>query len=174
MDCWSGKLGIHTYDKDEHHYSERDFEMHDWNAFRTLVDMNLSSMYLDGGVVPRAVGPHEAEQSREAEGVIAVAVRDEYQGYPPWPYGGCALHGELGRLAAIEQPRPGDARPPSPSLPSPAAVVLDAIPTPLVGLPPPIEVQCRAAHSPRRTGRQLAVPTNTTSMSLWAAPASIG
>jgi hypothetical protein len=42
MNCWSGKLGNHTYDKDEHHYSERDFEMHDWNAFRTLVDMNLS------------------------------------------------------------------------------------------------------------------------------------
>ncbi len=80
-------------------------------------------------------------------------VRDEYQGYPPWPYGGCALHGELGRLAAIEQPRPGDARPPSPSLPSSAAVVLDAIPTPLVGFPPPIKVQYRAAHPPRGTGR---------------------
>jgi hypothetical protein len=82
-----------------------------------------------------------------------VAARDKYQGYPPWPYGGCALHGELGRLAAIEQPRPGGTRPPSPLLPSPATVVLDAIPTPLVGLRPPIEVQCHAAHPPRRTGR---------------------
>jgi hypothetical protein len=42
MDCWYGKLGNHTYDNDEHHYSECDFETHDWNAFRTLVDMNLS------------------------------------------------------------------------------------------------------------------------------------
>jgi hypothetical protein len=104
-----------------------------------------------------------------------VAVHDEYQGYPPLPYRGCALHGELGRLAAIKQPRPGGARPSSPSLPSPAAIVLDAIPAPssafllqlrrnALQLTPPLVIP----------GVQLAVPKNTTSMSLWVPPASIG
>jgi hypothetical protein len=96
MDCWSGKLGNHTYDKYKHHYLERDFEMHDWNVFRTLVDMNLSVRISRQEVLPCAVSPHEAEQPREAKEVIAMAVCNEYQGYPPWPYGGCALHGELG------------------------------------------------------------------------------
>jgi hypothetical protein len=43
MDCWSRKLGNQTYDKDEHHYLECNFEIRDWNAFRTLFEMNLSA-----------------------------------------------------------------------------------------------------------------------------------
>ncbi len=35
MDCWSGMLGNHTYDKDKHHYLECNYEMHDWKVFRT-------------------------------------------------------------------------------------------------------------------------------------------
>jgi hypothetical protein len=46
-----------------------------------------------------------------------VAVRDKYQGYPPWPYGGCALHGELGRQSnshVPETPAPPPRRSPLP------------------------------------------------------------